>query len=203
MPGFACGRMPVCQYIRPPTWSAFLLIVPSSALVLIIIIIIIIIISLFVNEHLQCNGHRNLSCLYRRLVAPSSTAQRPTMAGVNVTCQRSQREAGGAGARTPDLRITLDLGERARWVRRANHCAIPPPGKLQCLFVCFVCLYVVYRLFYNKLVFSQRRHNHSYSCMNPIVSLANLNEPPLQEHKLGKAWPDRGCLPLNGIQVKK
>ena len=67
----------------------------------------------------------------------------------------------------------------------------------------FVCLYMVYRLFYNKLVFSQRRHNHSYSYMNPTVSLANLNGPPLQEHKLGKAWPDRGCMPQNGIQVKK
>ena len=54
---------------------------------------------------------RNLSCLsIRRQVAPSSTAQRPTMAGVNVTCQRSQREAGGAGARTPDLRITWIWG---------------------------------------------------------------------------------------------
>ena len=67
----------------------------------------------------------------------------------------------------------------------------------------FVCLYMFYRLLYNKLVFSRWRRNHSYSYMNLIVSLANLNGPPLQEHKLGKAWPDRGCLPLNGIQVKK
>ena len=51
---------------------------------------------------------------------------------------------------------------------------------------------MVYRLLYNKLVFSQRRRNHSYSYMNLIVSLANLNGPPLQEHKLGKAWLDRG-----------
>ena len=80
---------------------------------------------------------------------------------------------------------------------KANKKKIPPSGFL------FVCLYLVYRLLYNNLVFSQRRRNRSYSYMNLIVSLANLNEPPLQEHKLGKAWPDRGCLPLNGIQVKK
>ena len=53
---------------------------------------------------------------------------------------------------------------------------------------------MVYRLCYNKLVFSQRRHNHSNSYVNPSVSLANLNGPPLQEHILVKEPLGYGCV---------
>ena len=47
---------------------------------------------------------------------PPHLLQRPTLAGVSVTCQRSHREAGGARARTPDLILTwsLAVGVRAR-----------------------------------------------------------------------------------------
>ena len=71
---------------------------------------------------------------------------------------------------------------------------------MRCLFVCFFvcfCLFAclsffVYCMFVCTLYivsyitnyfFSRRRYNNSYSYMNLIVSLANLNGPLLQEHK--------------------
>jgi len=39
--------------------------------------------------------------------------------------------------------------------------------------------------------------------MNPTVSLANLNGPPLQENKLGKAWQIEDACPEMGFRLKK